>query len=75
VGSGGHWGGGPPDDATSRAFWRLLDAAVRRAEAHFHLDSDAAHLLRMEIDEACVAYASSLTPAARQIIAKRAREP
>jgi hypothetical protein len=75
VGSGEHWGGGPPDAATSRAYWRLLDAAVRRADAHFHLDSDAARELGAVLDEAAVAYASSLTPAAKQIIAKRAREP
>jgi hypothetical protein len=63
--SGEHWGGGgPPDAATSRAYWRLLDAAVKHAEG-----------LQVDLDEAAFEYWCTLTPAARQIIAKRAREP
>jgi hypothetical protein len=71
MGSGEHWGGGPPDTATSRAYWRLLDAAIWRAE---HLGVDVVRGVAF-LDEACAEYASSLTPAAKLIIAKRARDP
>jgi hypothetical protein len=68
--SGEHWGGGPPDAAMSRAYWRLLDAAVSRARDRLGGPESA-----MALDEAAVQYDASLTSAAKQIIAKRAREP
>jgi hypothetical protein len=57
--------GEPPDPMINGAYWRLLHAAVLRAQrAPGAIEA---------LDEACNRYEASLTPATKKMIAIRAR--
>jgi hypothetical protein len=56
--------GEPPDPVINGAYWRLLHAAVLRAQRE---------ISEVAIDEMCDQYSATLTPAVKKMIAIRAR--